>query len=280
MAGIVIATRQAVSLNCFSAILKIRQYQERQVQQMNDMMIFSNPEFGNVRTVTIDGNPWFVGIDVAKALGYVKERNAIASHVDKEDALKCSLPSNSGVQETIVINESGLFSLILSSKLESAKRFKHWVTAEVLPSIRRTGKYEMVQKQDSYQIEDPIERAKRWIEEQREKQLLEQKVQEQKPKADYFDSLIDNRLLTTFRDAAKEFHIPPKAFNKWLTENGYIYRDRHNIIKPYEPYRKAGLFQMKDFSTPFGYSNVQTYITVKGKETFRLLLQGQGLIRK
>lgn len=87
---------------------------------MNDMMIFSNPEFGNVRTVTIDGNPWFVGIDVAKALGYVKERNAIASHVDKEDALKCSLPSNSGVQETIVINESGLFSLILSSKLESA----------------------------------------------------------------------------------------------------------------------------------------------------------------
>lgn len=81
---------------------------------MNDMMIFSNPEFGNVRTVTIDGNPWFVGIDVAKALGYVKERNAIASHVDKEDALKCSLPSNSGVQETIVINESGLFSLMHS----------------------------------------------------------------------------------------------------------------------------------------------------------------------
>lgn len=72
MAVIVIRTRQAVSLNCFSAILKIRQYQERRVQRMNDMMIFSNPEFGNVRTVTIDGNPWFVGIDVAKALGYVK----------------------------------------------------------------------------------------------------------------------------------------------------------------------------------------------------------------
>ena len=101
---------------------------------MNDMMIFSNPEFGNVRTVTIDGNPWFVGIDVAKALGYVKERNAIASHVDKEDALKCSLPSNSGVQETIVINESGLFSLILSSKLESAKRFKEffWVYVQFI----------------------------------------------------------------------------------------------------------------------------------------------------
>lgn len=242
---------------------------------MNEMMIFSNPEFGNVRTVTIDGNPWFVGNDVAKALGYVKERNAIANHVDKEDALKCSLPSNSGVQETIVINESGLFSLILSSKLDS----KHWVTAEVLPSIRKTGKYEVGQKQDSYQIADPIERAKRWIEEQQEKQLLEQKVQEQKPKAEYFDSLVDNRLLTTFRDAAKEFHMPPKTLTKWLADNGYIYRDRHNIIKPYEQNRKSGLFQMKDFSTPYGYSNVQTYITVKGKETFRLLLRGQGLIR-
>ena len=245
---------------------------------MNGMMIFSNPEFGNVRTVTIDGNPWFVGNDVAKALGYVKERNAIANHVDKEDALKCGLPSNSGVQETIVINESGLFSLILSSKLDSAKRFKRWVTAEVLPSIRKTGKYEVGQKQDSYQIADPIERAKRWIEEQQEKQLLEQKVQEQKPKAEYFDSLVDNRLLTTFRDAAKEFHMPPKTFTKWLSDNGYIYRDRHNIIKPYEQHRKSGLFQMKDFSTPYGYSNVQTYITVKGKETFRLLLQGQGII--
>ncbi len=246
---------------------------------MNEMMIFSNPEFGNVRTVTIDGNPWFVGIDVAKALGYVKERNAIANHVDKEDALKCSLPSNSGIQETIVINESGLFSLILSSKLDSAKRFKHWVTAEVLLSIHKTGKYEINQKQDSYQISNPIKRAERWIEEQREKQLLEQKVQEQKPKADYFDSLVDNRLLTTFRDTAKEFHIPPKVFTDWLVTNKYVYRDKHNMLKPYENCRKSGLFQMKDFSTPYGFSNVQTYITVKGKETFRLLLQGQGLIR-
>lgn len=108
--------------------------------------------------------------------------------------------------------------------------------------------------------------------------MLEQKVKEQKPKAEYFDSLVDNRLLTTFRDAAKEFHMPPKVFTKWLTDNGYIYRDRHNIIKPYEQHRKSGLFQMKDFSTPYGYSNVQTYITVKGKETFQLLLQGQEII--
>ena len=248
---------------------------------MNDMMIFSNPEFGNVRTVMIDNNPWFVGIDVAKALGYAKPNDAIRTNTNKEDTSIAGVSdSNNHTQQMIVINESGLYDMIFESRLPKAKDFRHWVTAEVLPSIRKTGKYEVSAKQDSYQIEDPIERAKRWIEEQQEKQQLEAKVKEQKPKADYFDSLIDNRLLTTFRDAAKEFHIPPKAFTKWLTENGYIYRDRHNIIKPYEPYRKSGLFQMKDFSTPFGYSNVQTYITVKGKETFRLLLQGQGLIRK
>nr|DAG73360.1 MAG TPA: repressor domain protein [Caudoviricetes sp.] len=245
---------------------------------MNEMMIFSNPEFGNVRTVMIDNNPWFVGIDVATALGYQNGSRDIQRHVELED--KAEVPFYDGTQtrNIIAINESGLFSLIFSSKLEKAKEFKHWVTSEVLPSIRKTGKYEVDRKIDSYQISDPIKRAERWIEEQREKQLLEQKVQEQKPKADYFDSLVDNRLLTTFRDTAKEFHMSPKALTDWLVTNKYVYRDKRNMLKPYETYRKSGLFQMKDFSTPYGFSNVQTYITVKGKETFRLLLQGQGVI--
>lgn len=245
---------------------------------MNEMMIFSNPEFGNVRTVMIDNNPWFVGIDVATALGYQNGSRDIQRHVELED--KAEVPFYDGTQtrNIIAINESGLFSLIFSSKLEKAKEFKHWVTSEVLPSIRKTGKYEVDRKIDSYQISDPIKRAERWIEEQREKQLLEQKIQEQQPKADYFDSLVDNRLLTTFRDTAKEFHMSPKALTDWLVTNKYVYRDKRNMLKPYEAYRKSGLFQMKDFSTPYGFSNVQTYITVKGKETFRLLLQGQGVI--
>lgn len=246
--------------------------------KMNEMMIFSNPEFGNVRTVMVNGNPWFVGIDIATALGYQNGSRDIQRHVDREDKIEVPFYDGTQTRNIIAINESGLYSLIFCSKLEKAKEFKHWVTADVLPSIRKTGKYEIKHKQDSYQVDDPIERAKRWIEEQQEKQLLEQKVKEQKPKADYFDSLVDSRLLTTFRDAAKEFHIPPKSFTKWLVDNKYIYRDKHNMLKPYEHHRKAGLFQMKDFSTPFGYSNVQTYITVKGKETFRLLLQGQGVI--
>lgn len=110
---------------------------------MNDIQIFNSPEFGNIRTVTIDGEPWFVGKDVAEALGYAKARNAIKEYVAEEDALKQGVPSEGGIQQTTIINESGLYSLIFGSKLESAKKFKKWVTSEVLPSIRKTGAYQM-----------------------------------------------------------------------------------------------------------------------------------------
>lgn len=105
--------------------------------------VFTHPEFGELRTVEIDGVVWFVGKDVAEALGYSKSRNAIAAHVDEEDKTHAPIQGgcSTGVQDTIVINESGLYSLILSSKLPSAKEFKHWVTSEVLPSIRKTGGY-------------------------------------------------------------------------------------------------------------------------------------------
>lgn len=108
---------------------------------MNNIKIFENKELGTIRTVTIDEEPWFVGKDVAAALGYEKERNAIQKHVDAEDALKWGIPTNGGMQDMTVINESGLYALIFSSKLESARKFKHWVTSEVLPSIRKTGGY-------------------------------------------------------------------------------------------------------------------------------------------
>lgn len=108
---------------------------------MNEIQIFNSPEFGEIRTVIIDGEPWFVGNDVARALGYAKPRNAIATHVDEEDALKQGTLTNGGEQSALVINESGLYSLIFGSKLESAKKFKKWVTSEVLPSIRKNGSY-------------------------------------------------------------------------------------------------------------------------------------------
>ena len=114
---------------------------------MNDLQIFSNPEFGQVRTVEIDGQPWLVGKDVAVALGYKNPRDAITRHVDTEDKDVVKHDTPSGEQEMLIINESGLYSLILSSKMPKAKAFKHWVTGEVLPAIRKNGVYESVKAQ-------------------------------------------------------------------------------------------------------------------------------------
>lgn len=111
---------------------------------MNEIQIFQNPEFGEIRTIIIDGEPWFVGRDVANSLGYAKPEGAIRNNVDKDDTLTEGVTDSMGrMQKTLVVNESGLYSLIFGSKLESAKKFKRWVTSEVLPQIRRTGSYEI-----------------------------------------------------------------------------------------------------------------------------------------
>lgn len=111
---------------------------------MTDIQIFNSPDFGDIRTVTIDGEPWFVGKDVAEALGYAKPLGAVSTHVEKDDSLKRGLMDSLGrEQETIFINESGLYALIFGSKLDSAKKFKKWVTSEVLPAIRKNGSYTM-----------------------------------------------------------------------------------------------------------------------------------------
>lgn len=235
---------------------------------MDELKIFENPEFGTVRTVTIDNEPWFVGNDVAKALGYAKPYDAIKTNVNGEDTIITGISdANNHTQQMIVINESGLYDLVFESRLSTAKRFRHWVTSEVLPSIRKHGGY--IRNQENLTPEQIVANAlivANNIIAEKDKQIAEMH-----PKADYFDKLVDSKLLTTFRDTAKELHIPPKQFTQWLIDNGYVYRDRHKMLKPYEKYRKDGLFRLKDFSTPFGYSNVQTYVTVKGKETFRLL---------
>mgnify|MGYP001591554581 FL=1 len=114
---------------------------------MNDLQIFSSPEFGQVRTVEIDGTPWLVGADVATALGYKNPRKALADHIDPEDKGVTKRDTPGGEQEMLIINESGLYSLILSSKMPKAKAFKHWVTGEVLPALRKNGVYETVKAQ-------------------------------------------------------------------------------------------------------------------------------------
>jgi prophage antirepressor-like protein len=130
----------------------------------NQVQIFDNPEFGKIRTVIINGEIWFVGRDVATALGYEKARNAIANHVDSEDALIWGIPTNGGVQQMTVINESGLYSLILSSKLPRAKEFKRWVTSEVLPAIRKTGSYSLPKNETQVAVQNPLPKYSKIIE--------------------------------------------------------------------------------------------------------------------
>lgn len=113
-----------------------------QRKNMNNLQIFNSEEFGDIRTVTIDSEPWFVGKDVATALGYSNPQKAVRDHVSEEDRGVNEMDTPSGRQNLAIINESGLYALIFGSKLESAKRFKHWVTSEVLPTIRKTGSYQ------------------------------------------------------------------------------------------------------------------------------------------
>lgn len=121
---------------------------------MNELTLFQNPEFGTIRSLTIDGEPWFVGKDVAEALGYSNTRKALADHVDEDDKTDgVTIRDSIGRDQTpVVINESGVYSLIFGSKLESARRFKHWVTSEILPTIRKTGSYSMNEKYDRMEL--------------------------------------------------------------------------------------------------------------------------------
>lgn len=126
---------------------------------MNELQVFTNPEFGQVRTLTIEEEPWFVGKDVAVALGYSVARKAIYDHVDDEDKRGFQIGTPSGEQTMTIINESGLYGLIFGSKLESAKRFKHWVTHDVLPAIRKTGTYSVNPKARALTTDDYMKAA-------------------------------------------------------------------------------------------------------------------------
>lgn len=245
---------------------------------MNELMIFTNPEFGNIRTIERDGTPWFVGKDVAEALGYAKPRNAIDTHVDPDDALKQGVTDSMGrTQEMTIINESGLYALVLGSKLPTAKKFKRWVTSEVIPSIRKSGGYIKGQENMTPQelMAAALLMAQKTIE-ARDVRIAALTVENQimAPKADYFDDLVDRNLLTNFRETAKEIGAPPKKFVEFLLGKKYIYRDKKGKILPCEA-KNDGLFEVKEcLNEKTKWSGVQTLITPKGRETFRLLFVG------
>ena len=236
-----------------------------------NLKIFENDEFGKIRTIMIGKKPYFMASDVAKALGYVRPNDAIQQHC--RATVKHRTPISGKMQEVNFIGEGDLYRLITHSKLASAEQFESWVFDDVIPEIRETGSYST--KRDSYTIEDPIARAERWIEEERERRLLAGQVQEMSPKADYYDNLVDANHLTNFRDTAKELGVPERTFIKWLLENHFLYRDKSGKLKPFAEHVNCGLFTIKDFNSyKNGYTNTQTLITPRGKSRFLMLLGG------
>lgn len=239
---------------------------------MNELQVFNSEEFGQIRTVEINGEPWFVGKDIAQALGYSKERDAIAKHVDEDDATKHGITDSLGrIQQTTIINESGLYALIIGSRLPSAKQFKRWITSEVIPSIRKNGGY--IANQENLTPEQIVANA--LIVAQNIIESKDKQIEVMQPKADYFDALVERNLLTSFRDTAKEFGIGERYFINFLIEHRYIYRDQKKQLKPYSEKNK-GLFEVKEYNARYSdHAGLQTLLTPKGRETFRLLILGE-----
>ena len=233
---------------------------------MNNLQIFNNTEFGSVRTVVINNEPYFVGNDVATILGYAEPRSTVSKKVDAEDRGVAKLETPSGMQEMTVINESGLYSLILGSKLESAKRFKHWVTSEVLPTIRKTGTYNMpgTYKEALIQLLAKVE--------ENEKLTLENS--EMKPKADFFDAVADSKSAIQMADVSKVLAIPGYGRNnlfEFLRNEKVL--DRYNV--PYQRYVDMGWFRVVEQKyMKNGEVNVSTKTLVyqKGVDGIRKLI--------
>ena len=239
---------------------------------MKNLQIFDNDEFGQIRTVEIEGEPGFVGIDIARALGYSNAAKAVTDHVDDDDITKREVIDSLGRNQLMtIINESGLYSMILSSKLPNARKFKKWITSEVIPSIRKNGGY--IAGQEKLTPEQIVANA--LIVAQNIIADKDKQIEEMQPKADYFDALVDRNLLTNFRDTAKELGIGEKDFIQYLIDHKYIYRDQKKTLKPYSSYAESGkgLFRVKEYSSRYSeHAGLQTLITPKGRETFRLLI--------
>lgn len=207
---------------------------------MQDIQLFKF-ENQKVRTMTTDGEPCFVGKDVAQILGYTNYRDALKRHVDDDDKGVVKLDTLGGSQNITVINESGLYSLIMSSKLPSAKRFKHWVTSDVLPAIRRHGAYLSDEKiEEVLTNPDTIIKLATQLKEEREARLIaEQQVNELKPKATYYDRILSNPSLVTVTVIAKDYGMSGSEMNKKLHELG-VQIKQGNIWLLYAKYQKLG----------------------------------------
>lgn len=244
---------------------------------VSSVKIFENEQFGEIRVAGTSDEPLFCLLDVCKVLdlgntSQVKSR--LADDVITNEVISDSIGRQ---QEMTFVNEDGLYDVILDSRKPQAKLFRKWVTKEVLPSIRKTGSYSIEQQLPKTYLE--ALKALVAAEEEKERLALEnaekqRKIEEQAPKVQYFDNLVERNLLTNFRDTAKEIGLKQNQLINLLLENGYLYRDQRNKLKPYAEH-VPDYFEIKDYENN-GHTGTQTLVTPKGKEAFRLLF-GNGL---
>lgn len=253
---------------------------------MNEIKIFENSEFGTLRGVEIDGDPWFAATDVCKALEIGNPSQALA-RLDDDEKITTIISNEgaaSGKSSMAFVNEPGLYALVLGSRKPEAKAFRRWITHEVIPAIRKTGGY--IAGENDMTDDELLARALNVMKiklEQREAQLNRAEAEKSKlqvenaimaPKAEYFDDLIDRNLLTNFRNTAKQLKVQERKFIAFLLEKKYIYRDKHGRLLPTAA-KNDGLFEVKDsINEKTGFTCQQTMVTPKGKEVFRLLTQG------
>ena len=238
---------------------------------MSCLITFENMEFGKLTVMEKDGEFFFIGKEVAEKLGYSNTRDALVRHVDIDDKADVVFHDGRQRRSMVSINESGLYSLILSSKLPQAKEFKKWITTEVLPSIRKNGGY--IKNQEKMSNEEILANAVLLA-----NHLIAEKekiIEDLEPKAKYFDELVDNNLLTNFRNTAKELHIPQKVFIQFLLEKELIYRDKKNRLLPYAKNNK-GYFEVKEWCRNDNDAvGIQTFVTPKGRHFLLLLIGGE-----
>lgn len=260
---------------------------------MSEMQIFQNAEFGSVRTVTVDAVPYFVGKDVADILGYERTTKATVDHVDEEDRRMIDAETQScfgidlGQRGGWLVNESGLYGLILSSKLPTAKKFKRWVTSEVLPAIRRHGVYAM---DELLADPDMLIAALQELKAERERSaalvqtvaVQKQQITEMKPKASYYDVVLNCKDLVAISVIAKDYGWSANHMNQYLHEKGIQYKQGNKIWLLYQKYAEKGFTSTKTHSYPASdgsvHTKVHTYWTQQGRLFIYDLLKMDGIL--
>lgn len=240
----------------------------------NKITTFSSEEFGNVRTLMIDGDPWFVAVDVCNALDIINARDAVKRLDDDEKNTVVLSDGIRGNPNKVIVNEYGLYSLVLGSRKPEAKVFRRWITHEVIPSIRKHGMY----------ITDPLlceiardpsilrNMVQNYIAATAQAEMLAADVEAMRPKAEFYDAFVSPDDCTNIRTTAKELQIPERQFCKFLVDARFLFRCPAGNLMPYNKPMNRNLFIVRDYYADNGHKGSYTLITPQGKNMFRMML--------